>query len=162
AIEIPGGLSYLAAHDPDALVPGLDRISRADWPNVELTHLSFQVMVGIGMALLGLSAWYWAAEGRRRGGWPPGRALLWAMALAGPLGFIALEAGWVVTEVGRQPWIIHGVMRTRDAVTPARGVPAMFFGFAGLYLLLGVTVVSLLWRLRGLAGRPETEPTPEH
>ena len=61
---------------------------------------------------------------------------------------MALEAGWVVTEVGRQPWVIHGVMRTSEAVTPAAGVPAMFFAFTLLYLVLGTTVVLLLWKLR--------------
>ena len=69
------------------------------------------------------------------------------MSVAAPLGFIGLEAGWFVTEVGRQPWIIQHVMRTRDAVTPAAGVPAMFFAFTALYLLLGITVIVLLRRI---------------
>ena len=71
--------------------------------------------------------------------------------ICGPLGFVALEAGWVVTEVGRQPWVIHGILRTSEVVTPASGVPAMFYAFALLYLTLGTTVVLLLWNLRSAA-----------
>lgn len=149
AIEIPGGLSFLAAHDSQAEVPGLDQAPRADWPNVALTHFSFQVMVGAGMALLAVSVWYGAVFLRGREKPLERPALLWALMGAGPLGFVGLEAGWFVTEVGRQPWIIHGIMRTSDAVTPAEGVPAMFWLFALLYLLLTVTVVFLLKRLAG-------------
>ena len=97
------------------------------------------------MALIGAGLWFWLARWRRR---EPGRWLLRALVAASPLGILALEAGWIVTEVGRQPWIIHGVMRTRDGVTPARGVPATFFGFSLLYLGLGVALALLL---RGLA-----------
>ena len=151
AIEIPGGLSYLATRDPAALVPGLDQIPKSDWPNVELTHLAFQAMVGIGTLLVGVSLWFWAAYWRRKNLEQLPRALLWAVALCGPLGFIALEAGWIVTEAGRQPWVINGVMRTTDSVTPAEGVPAMFYGFAVLYFVLGATVFVLLRRLRRTA-----------
>jgi cytochrome d ubiquinol oxidase subunit I len=108
-------------------------------------------MVGLGMLLMGLSVWYWVAYWRRKEDALSNRALLRAIVFCGPLGFVALEAGWVVTEVGRQPWVIHGILRTSEAVTPAAGVPAMFFGFALLYLLLGTTVVLLLWRLRSNA-----------
>jgi cytochrome d ubiquinol oxidase subunit I len=152
AIEIPGGLSFLARHDFKGEVPGLDKVPRADWPNVEVTHFAFQVMAGLGMALMGLSAWFWVAYWRGREKAIASRMLLRAIALCGPFGFLALEAGWVVTEAGRQPWIIHGVMRTSEAVTPAGGVPPVFFAFAGLYLVLGVTVSLLLARL----GRAET------
>lgn len=148
AIEIPGGLSFLAAHDPSVEVPGLDRVPKEDWPNVELTHLAFQVMVGCGMALVGLSAWFWGAWWRRKEAALASKALLRAMVICGPFGFIALEAGWVVTEVGRQPWVINGIMRTSEAVTPASGVPAMFFAFALLYLVLGATVILLVRNLR--------------
>lgn len=148
AVEIPGGLSYLATRDTQALVPGLDQIPRSDWPNVELTHLAFQVMVGIGTLLMAVSLWFWATFWRRKEFALLSRMLLWAVALCGPLGFVALEAGWFVTEAGRQPWVIHGVMRTADSVTPAAGVPTMFFGFAVLYFILGATVFVLLRRLR--------------
>jgi cytochrome d ubiquinol oxidase subunit I len=148
AIEIPGGLSFLATHDPRAEVPGLDQVPRSDWPNVELTHLAFQVMVGLGMALVGLSIWFWWSYRRRRENALSNRALLRAIVLCGPLGFIALEAGWVVTEVGRQPWVIHGILRTSEVVTPAAGVTGIFFAFVLLYLVLGTTVVLLVWNLR--------------
>ncbi|MBI3862292.1 MAG: cytochrome ubiquinol oxidase subunit I [Planctomycetia bacterium] len=148
AIEIPGGLSYLATRDPSALVPGLDGIPQSDRPNVELTHLAFQAMVGIGMLLVAVSIWFWGACWRRRDVALVSRWVLRAVTVCGPLGFIALEAGWVVTEAGRQPWVINGVMRTADTVTPAAGVPAMFFGFSVLYVVLGATVVVLLRRLR--------------
>ncbi len=151
AVEIPGGLSFLATHDPGAEVPGLDRVPRPDWPNVELTHLAFQVMVGLGTALVGLSVWYWVADWWRREDALASRALLWAIVLCGPFGFAALEAGWVVTEVGRQPWVVNGVLRTADAVTPAAGVPGMFYAFTLLYLVLGTTVVLLLRNLRSTA-----------
>ncbi len=147
AIEIPGGLSLLATHDPAAEVPGLDRVPKSDWPNVEITHFAFQIMVGAGLALMVISVWFWLAYLRSRERAFERRALLWAVALGGPLGFIGLEAGWFVTEVGRQPWIIQHVMRTRDAVTPVSGVPAMFGAFAALYVLLGVTVIVLLRRI---------------
>lgn len=151
AIEIPGGLSFLATHDPAAEVPGLDQTPRSDWPNVELTHLAFQVMVGIGVLLVLVSLWFWGAYWLRGERALASRPLLWSIVLCGPLGFIALEAGWVVTEVGRQPWVINGVMRTSEAVTPAAGVPAMFYAFIVLYLVLGATVVLLLWRFRSAA-----------
>jgi len=147
AIEIPGGLSFLATYDPNAEVTGLDRVPRQDWPNVEITHLAFQLMVGTGLALIAISACFWWA--RLRSGellWQR-KWLLRALTLAAPLGFIGLEAGWFVTEVGRQPWIIQQLMRTSDAVTPANGVREMFIGFTALYAVLGVTVVTLLRRM---------------
>jgi len=147
AIEIPGGLSYLATHDRAAEVPGLDRVPKTDWPNVEITHLAFQVMVGAGTILMAASLWFWIAYLRSGGSIAGNRPLLWVITLCMPLGFIALEAGWFVTEIGRQPWIIQQVMRTSDAVTPAAGVPGMFFAFTALYLLLGTTVMALLRRI---------------
>jgi cytochrome d ubiquinol oxidase subunit I len=99
------------------------------------------------MALVAVSAWFWIAYLANRQAILQRRWLLWAVVIVAPLGFVGLEAGWFVTEVGRQPWIIQQVMRTRDAVTPVRGVPAMFFAFSVLYVVLGVTVVVLLRRL---------------
>ena len=159
AIEIPGGLSFLATHDPRAEVPGLDQVPRSDWPNVELTHMAFQVMVGLGMLLVTLSIWHWVAYWCRKEAALSNRPLLWAIVLCGPLGFVALEAGWVVTEAGRQPWVIHGVLRTSESVTPAAGVPGMFYAFTLLYLVLGTTVVLLLRNLRSTA--PEVIQAPQ-
>lgn len=147
ALEIPGGLSFLADSNTATEVAGLDQTPKSDWPNVGLTHLSFQVMVGCGTTLLALSLWFCWTCFRRRERILDSRPLLYAIGLAMPLGFIALEAGWFVTEVGRQPWIIQGIMRTSDAVTPATGVVELFVGFTLLYGLLGATVVALLGRI---------------
>ncbi len=146
ALEIPKGLSLLAFNDPAAEVKGLSDFPREDWPPVAITHLAFQLMVACGtvMALVGL----WAAwrRWRHRAGWFSSRRFLVAVALSAPLGFIAIEAGWIVTEVGRQPWIIHGIMRTREAVTPMSGLIVPFLTFTLLYLLLGAMTVWLIWR----------------
>jgi cytochrome d ubiquinol oxidase subunit I len=144
-IQLPRGLSLLAYHDPNAVVMGLSEVPRSLWPNVVVTHLAFQVMVGSGFALMALSLWFWVADRRRTGQF--GSALLWATVLAAPLGMLALEAGWIVTEVGRQPWVIYNVMQTRDAVTPVASVAATFAGFTVLYALLGGALIVLLRRL---------------
>lgn len=147
AIEIPGGLSFIATGDSTAEVPGLDQVPRSDWPNVELTHLAFQIMVGAGTALMFVSVWFWIAWLRSREKVLASRSLMIALCLVAPLGFIGLEAGWMVTELGRQPWVIQGLMRTKDAVTPVDGVPGMFVAFTLLYALLTVTVIVLLRKL---------------
>lgn len=141
-IAIPGLLSLLAHRDINAEVIGLDQFPREDWPPLVITHVAFQIMVGIGslLALLGvLYVWF-----RRRDTLP--RWLLWAVVACAPLGMVALEAGWVVTEVGRQPWIIYGIMRTKDAVTPVPGMVYHFYLFLGLYLMLAAATVWLLRR----------------
>jgi cytochrome d ubiquinol oxidase subunit I len=146
-IEIPHGLSLLAAHDPDAVVQGLNDFPADERPNVLCVHLAFQVMVGCGFALIGLGLWFWWVRWRQGG--VENRSLLRALIAGAPLGFIALEAGWVVTEMGRQPWTIYGLMRTADAVTPVADVPSSLLLFTVLYLALGVALVVLLLRLAG-------------
>jgi cytochrome d ubiquinol oxidase subunit I len=149
AIEIPGALSFLADSSVDTEVIGLDRIPRDQWPNVVVTHVAFQIMVGAAMAMLGAALWYWWIRWRTRGrdaALP--RWLLLALVLCGPLGFLALEAGWVVTEVGRQPWVIYGVLRTANAATPVRGVWASLAMFFTVYAGLAVLLVSFVRRLR--------------
>jgi len=145
AIKIPYGLSLLAFHDPDAVVRGLQDFPREDWPNVPIVHLAFQIMVALGTYLALLSVWIaWRAFlGKDL---CSSRWLLRAIALAAPMGFVAIEAGWTVTEVGRQPWIIQGVLRTADAVTPMPGLIVPFLLFTLLYCFLGVIVVWLLYR----------------
>lgn len=143
-IEIPGGLSFLAFNNIDAEVPGLNDFPRDQWPPVLITHLAFQVMVGIGtllacLGLLGLFALW------RRREWLEHRRFLWAIALSTPLGFVAIEAGWIVTEVGRQPWIIYEIMRTADALTPVPGQVVHLVVFVGLYTVIGVSAF-LMWR----------------
>lgn len=145
AVDIPKGLSILAFADPDAEVKGLNAFPRDEWPPVAKVHVAFQIMVGTGsaMALLALVTlgWRW-----RKKAWPHGRKMMWAWLLSGPLGVVAMEAGWLVTEWGRQPWIVRGVMRTADAVTPVPHLAAPFWTFTAVYLFLGVTVVTLLVR----------------
>jgi cytochrome bd ubiquinol oxidase subunit I len=145
AIEIPYMLSVLAFHDPHAEVRGLKEVPAADRPPVAIVHLAFDVMVGCGtlLALVSLAAGFLAWRRRRV---PDAPWLLLLLVACGPLGLIALEAGWVVTEVGRQPWIIHGVMRTADAVTPMPHLVVPFLTFSLLYVFLGVVVVFLLRR----------------
>jgi cytochrome d ubiquinol oxidase subunit I len=143
ALEIPGGLSFLAFHDLGAEVKGLEAFPRQDWPPTEKVHPAFQVMVGLGGLLaLGSLAWL-AVRVRRR---EPGRWLLRGLVALGPAGFLALEAGWLVTEWGRQPFTIRGVMRTADAVTPVGHLAVPFVAFGLLYLFLGFMVVVLLGR----------------
>ncbi|MGE0351787.1 MAG: cytochrome ubiquinol oxidase subunit I [Gemmatimonadales bacterium] len=144
-IEIPAGLSLLAFHDPHAEVAGLDQVPERDWPPVAVVHLAFQAMVGLGsyMALVSLAS-LWLMFRRRD--LPSRRWLLRALVLAAPMGFIAAEAGWVVTEVGRQPWVIQGIMRTADAVTPMPGLIVPMLGFLALYLGLAAAVIWLISR----------------
>ncbi|MBI4505176.1 MAG: cytochrome ubiquinol oxidase subunit I [Chloroflexi bacterium] len=150
AIEVPKALSLLATHDPNGQIVGLAAFPRDEWPEPRVVHPAFQIMVGAGFATLGVALWYWWAwwRARGRGGdWASHRRLLRALTIGSPLGFVALEAGWVVTEVGRQPWTIYGLMRTRDAVTVVQGVWISLAGFTALYLALGVAVVLLLRRM---------------
>jgi len=152
AIEIPHGLSLLAFHDPNAEVRGLDAVPRGDRPPVLPVHVSFQIMVGLGtyMALVALWCAVVAWRGHRGGNAIDAivrtRSLLLALGIATPMGFLAVEAGWVVTEVGRQPWIVSNVLRTRDAVTPMPGLAVPFVGFTLLYVALAAIVTVLLYR----------------
>ncbi|GIV78630.1 MAG: cytochrome ubiquinol oxidase subunit I [Litorilinea sp.] len=145
ALEIPYGLSILAYGDPQAEVTGLEAFPRSDWPNTLLVHLSFDIMVASGMAMLAVALWAgWLWWRRRR--LPDHPLLLRTLVAAGPLGFVAIETGWMVTELGRQPWVIYGYMRTAEAVTPMTGLVVPFVTFTGLYLALSVILVFLLRR----------------
>ena len=145
ALRIPSGLSIMLGRSPSTVVTGLDAFAREDRPPVALTHIAFQIMVGSGFTLIGVALLYWLLRRRNADDAP---WLLRILLVASPLGFVALEAGWLLTEVGRQPWVIHGVMRTANAVTPRADVPLTLFGFTVLYLALGIALVVLL---RGLA-----------
>ena len=143
ALEIPYGLSLLAFHDPHAEVRGLRSVPPTDRPPVAIVHLAFQVMVGLGSAMALVSLWAaWTAWRRRP--FAERRALLRALVVVAPFGFVATEAGWIVTEVGRQPWVVQGLMRTSDAVTPMPGLVVPLVVFTLLYLGLGAIVVALL------------------
>ncbi|HYG67503.1 MAG TPA: cytochrome ubiquinol oxidase subunit I, partial [Anaeromyxobacteraceae bacterium] len=147
-IEIPYGLSLLAFHDPHAEVRGLDAFPRDTWPNVRNVHLAFQVMVGLG-SLMALVALAGLVLRLRKRDWP--RWFLKAVVVSLPLGFVALEAGWLVTEWGRQPFAIVGVQRTADAVTPVGNLTIPLVAFALVYVFLAVTTTALLARQIGRA-----------
>lgn len=144
ALEIPYGLSFLAFGDPHAEVRGLKDFPREDRPPVAIVHIAFQIMVACGTAMMAVAAL--AAYLRLRGRDLASPWFLRLLVVSAPLGVIAVEAGWTVTEVGRQPWIIQGLMRTKDAVTPMPHLVVPFATFTLLYLILGVTVVVLLTR----------------
>jgi len=157
AIRIPYVLSILAFEDPHATVRGLDAFPRADQPAVAAVHLSFDTMVGSGSLLLGIAGWW--AFATRFGKRPPNVWLSRALVASGGLGFVAMEAGWMVTELGRQPWIATGFLRTKDAVTTAPGLDIAFYGFTLLYLFLATTLAVLLLRVRTDDG-PAPKPAP--
>jgi cytochrome bd ubiquinol oxidase subunit I len=145
ALQIPYGLSMLIGYNPQTKVIGLEDFPRDQWPNVRLVHWSFDIMVGAGSAMLAVAVWVaWGWWRTRR--LPDNKWLLRALVCCSPLGFIAVETGWFVTELGRQPWIIYGFMRTRDAVTPMPGLIVPFTTFTTVYLLLAVIVIFLLRR----------------
>ncbi|GAC1308382.1 MAG: cytochrome ubiquinol oxidase subunit I [Vulcanimicrobiaceae bacterium] len=158
AIRIPYVLSILAFEDPHATIRGLDAFARADQPAVGPVHLSFDTMVGTGSLLLAIAGWW--AIATRFGKRAPTIWLGRALVASGGLGFIAMEAGWMVTELGRQPWIATGFLRTKDAVTTAPALDLAFYGFTGLYLFLAVTLVVLLLRIRTGEGDPEPRTLP--
>ncbi|MEV6653429.1 cytochrome ubiquinol oxidase subunit I [Streptomyces sp. NPDC051219] len=153
ALEIPNGLSLLAHWSPNAEIVGLENVPEADRPPVNITHWAFQIMVGLGVGLLALvvwAAWAW----RRHRELPRSPWFLRASALSGVAAVLALEAGWTVTEVGRQPWIVYGVMRTSEAVNPA---PGLVYGFVLVALVYAVLTVATVYVLRRLA---RDEPVP--
>lgn len=145
AIEIPKLSSLILKHDLNAPLDGLDTIAREDRPPVGIVFWSFRIMVGMGMLMLLLGLWSLVARMRKRlYDWP----LLHRFALLmGPSGFVAVLAGWVTTEVGRQPWVIHGLLRTKDAVAPI-GVPGVAGSLAAFvityFLVFGAGTIYIL------------------
>jgi cytochrome d ubiquinol oxidase subunit I len=144
-LEIPGLLSFLVYDNFHEPVKGLDQIPEKDQPPVAITHYSFQVMVGFGMFMMLVGVLYLIAVWFKKH-WLERDWLLKLFILAIPTGFIAVEAGWMVTEIGRQPWIINGIMRTADAVTPMPGIAYSFYLFTAIYFSLSIVVVFLLYR----------------
>ena len=142
AIVLPHVLAFLAKGNVNATVVGLDSVPAADRPEaVTLIHLAFDTMVGIGFLLLGLGIWLLVRWIRRRGP-PTSRWFLRAALVAGPGAVVAMECGWITTEVGRQPWIVYKVMRTADAVNPA---PGLYWGLVVLLIVYTVlTAVTLV------------------
>jgi cytochrome bd ubiquinol oxidase subunit I len=149
-VEVPRMLSVLAFHDPNATVQGLEIVPPSDRPPVTIVRVAFQTMVGIGTALAALGAWFFLVWLRRHR--LPGSVWFYrAVMAAGPLAFVALIAGWVTTEVGRQPWIVYRVMRTEQAVTSASGLAVGYVFLIVVYVGLGAAVY---WLLRRLTRRP--------
>jgi cytochrome d ubiquinol oxidase subunit I len=152
AIKIPYGLSLLVTHDPNGEVIGLDSVSEDDRPPVNIVHLSYDAMVGLGSALLLLALWFGFVWWRRRD-IPKTKWFLRAVAVSGVGAIVAMEAGWIATEVGRQPWTVYGILRTEDAVSTASGL------WLGFYLVLAVYIVLTgftIYVLRRLAARHDT------
>jgi cytochrome d ubiquinol oxidase subunit I len=144
-IEIPNMLSFMVGHSADTKVMGLDEFAKEDRPPVFITHVSFQIMVALGMAMAAISLLYffilWKKRDFKKNIW-----LMKLFAVATPFGFLAVEAGWVVTEVGRQPWILYGILYTKDAVTPMPGIQYSFYLFTAVYFSLAIIVLILLYR----------------
>jgi cytochrome bd ubiquinol oxidase subunit I len=163
AIEIPYGLSLLVTHSLNGEVKGLDTVPPELRPPINITHLSYNVMVGIGFALFGLAAWYAWGWWRRRD-IPRTKWFLRAVAVSGVAAVTALEAGWIATEVGRQPWIVYEIQLTRDAVSTAPGLRWGFYAVVVVYIVLTVMTVYVLRRLAGhheALAPQEAEPLAE-
>ena len=144
-IKLPGLLSFLAFGDINAKVQGLNDFPKENWPPIVPVHLAFQVMVAVGSFAL-LVAFFIVVSFIRKKDIFKNRLFLRMLILGIPLGFIAVEAGWIVTEVGRQPWIIYGILKTADSVTPMPGLEFAFITFTSLYLFLSIMVSWLMWR----------------
>jgi cytochrome bd ubiquinol oxidase subunit I len=158
-VTIPKMLSVLAFHDPDATVQGLNAVPAEDRPPVGWVRNCFQLMVGIGTLLALLGLWFlWARW--RRGALPRTPWFYRAVVVAGPVSLVALISGWIVTEVGRQPWIVYELMRVEEAVTGAEGIP---IGYATLVVVYLGLITIALYMLRRLARTPpeaEVQPGP--
>lgn len=171
-IRIPGLNSILVGFSTDTYVPGLDAVPLEDRPsNVNLVHRAFDLMIGIGFFLLALVGWFALAYWKRRDV-PRLRLFLWGAAAAGVLTHAAIIAGWIVTEVGRQPWVVYEIERTADAVTDAGGVWVTFTVVLILYALLGIGTIVVLramsrrWRRQDAADEnvpygPRPDPVGE-
>ncbi|MEP7028944.1 MAG: cytochrome ubiquinol oxidase subunit I [Candidatus Eisenbacteria bacterium] len=147
-VQVPGMLSLLAFGTFHANVPGLDAFPESDWPdNIELLYYAFHIMAGLGTIMIALMGF--AAFLSWRGTLTRARAMLWALALAFPMPYIATTAGWMTAELGRQPWLVYGFLRTKDGASPTvHGGTALFtlIGFTGIYFVLGVLFLFLIGR----------------
>jgi cytochrome bd ubiquinol oxidase subunit I len=148
-ITIPGVASFLSGWSTDTKVRGVRSVAPADRPPITIVHLAWDVMVGLGTTLLGLAAWF-AVLWRRRRDLTQSRWFLRAASVAGVAALVTMWAGWTVTEVGRQPYIVYRVLRTRDAVTHADGV---WFSLAGVTVLYTVLATATFLVLRSMARR---------
>jgi cytochrome d ubiquinol oxidase subunit I len=151
-VAVPRALSFLSFHNFNSTVRGLDAVPADDRPPVNVVRYAFQTMVGIGTLLAFLGLFYLFVRLR----WKRLPESVWffrALVLAGPLSVVALIAGWVTTEVGRQPWVVYGFMRTEQAVTGAGPIP---WGYAALVIVYVSVAGGVVWILRRLAGSEVT------
>ena len=149
-VQIPKMLSLLAFHDPNARVQGLETVPAEDRPPVNVVRIAFQTMVGIGTFMVLLSLWFLFSWFRKKE-IPRSKWFYRGVVLAGPGALIATIAGWVVTEVGRQPWVVYEILRTESAVTGADGI---LFGFAALAIVYSVLIAATIWVLVKLSKKP--------
>ena len=161
-VYVPALLSYLAYGSFGARVIGLDDVPRDQWPdNIELLYYAYHIMVGLGTIFMAVMLA--AAVQLWRGRLAQSRPVLWALLLAFPFPYIATTAGWLVAELGRQPWLVYGLQRTYDGTSPSvpgGNVVFTLLGFMGLYLLIGLLFVYLI--LRQVARGPQAAPELTH
>ena len=160
ALKVPGLASIILKHDIDAEVTGLDQFPREDWPPVATVFWAFRIMVGVGMLMV--LAGLWSGFQRLRGKLYDNKTLLRFSLFMGPMGFVAVIAGWIVTEVGRQPWVVYGLLRTADAASPIdkAGVAGSLIAFIVVYFL--VFGAGTFYILRKMAGNPEQVAIPDY
>ena len=149
-IQIPKMLSLLAYHDPNAEVQGLETVPPEDRPPINVVRIAFQTMVGIGTFMVLLSAWFLISWLRRKA-IPKSSWFYRGVVIAGPAAVVATISGWVVTEVGRQPWVVYEIMRTEAAVTGADGI---VFGYGALAAVYAILIVATAWVLVRLSRKP--------
>jgi len=145
AIKVPGVLSFLVHSDFKTPVKGLEEFPKDEWPPVAVVHDAFQIMITFGMLMMGIAVIYLIAQFFKKD-WRTKRWFYKLFMIATPFGYIALEAGWTVTEVGRQPWIIYGIMRTVDSITPMPGIQYSFYIFTFVFITLSIILVFLMNR----------------
>ena len=145
AIKVPGVLSFLVHSDFKTPVKGLEEFPKDEWPPVAVVHYAFQIMITFGMLMMGIAVIYLIAQFFKKD-WRTKRWFYKLFMIATPFGYIALEAGWTVTEVGRQPWIIYGIMRTVDSITPMPGIQYSFYIFTFVFITLSIILVFLMNR----------------
>ena len=145
AIKIPGVLSFLVHSDFNTEVKGLEEFPKDEWPPVAIVHYAFQIMITFGMLMMGIAIIFLIAHFIKND-WRTKRWFYKMFMIATPFGYIALEAGWTVTEVGRQPWIIYGIMRTVDSITPMPGIQYSFYVFTFVFITLSIILVFLMNR----------------
>ncbi|GEM53561.1 cytochrome ubiquinol oxidase subunit I [Empedobacter brevis] len=145
AVKVPGVLSFLVHSDFKTPVKGLEEFPKDEWPPVAIVHYAFQIMITFGMLMMGIAIIYLIAHFFKKE-WRTKRWFYKLFMVATPFGYIALEAGWTVTEVGRQPWIIYGIMRTVDSITPMPGIQYSFYIFTFVFITLSIILVFLMNR----------------